>query len=899
MNHTFRYLKCCSVALVAAIATGAVTTGALASDIKFFVTGPGIQFNWSVHNGFNVAGISDDGTQIVATSSSLLGTPKVITIDVATGATVTQWAGNSFARGFGLWSGDGSTSNVIVGAGYNSTGQNNPKAYFGRVPTNLGILKDITNNNAVCVPALVNNVSVDFATGNGWMVGKGIGVAAGHGMAWRITAGNITNVLAAWQQNGSLYEDSQTSSGGCELNGVSNAGIAAAKDGQHGAALVNLNLNNNTDSFFDIPPFAGGLGGVANAISAGAVFGETPAGYAGGYFSIPFVDTNTDGKRAFRYALGSAISEELFPIGGDILDVKQEANILDISDNGIAVGYSNAAGGPGNVAAIWLPGVPTAYAAQDLLASEGVSLPEGYSRLTVVTSITAVPNGEGLYSIAGQAMKDDGNTEAFVATITGQVPCTPPATPGLPRVIASGAFAPGTDFLWVGMASLDDTTKYYAFRVDGSQFVQADGTLGAAPVYRLKTEWGPTTTGLVKVIGLTSNTTYTFESQASEFTSGLCPSAFSEPRSGTTKADCTLITFYADADNDGYGNPSVSVQACTAPTGYVANNTDCDDTNAAVNPGAAEVCNNLDDNCNGEVDEGLPTETYYVDADGDGFGDPAVSVVACSAPEGYVLDNTDCDDADDTVYPGATEILDGKDNNCDGQIDEGLSQTVVTARNVFYNNSYYDGNKVGIDEVPGVGTRDDDADAIDPSKTPLVSGTSTFANVTGYNKGLNGLIYEVEVADGDSDPEAADFTFSNLSRTGTAAPTAIEPSASAVIVLQASAPRKVRVVFTFADNSLKNTWVQVDIGTGFGAAAETHYWGNAAGDTGMGNVSPNFLTNGSDELGARSNPTTVVTRSLVSDPFDINKTSLVDGSDQLWIRSNGTTAVTCLKYVTK
>lgn len=233
-------------------------------------------------------------------------------------------------------------------------------------------------------------------------------------------------------------------------------------------------------------------------------------------------------------------------------------------------------------------------------------------------------------------------------------------------------------------------------------------------------------------------------------------------------------------------------------------------------------------------------------------------------------------------------------------VEPAPEETAITKRAVFYNNSYYDGNKVGIDPAPGPGTRDDDADAIDTSKTPLISGTSTFANVTGYNKGLNGLIYEFEVASSSRDPLASDFTFTNLTRTGTAAGTAVSPSASQLIVLQASSPRKVRMVFTFADNSLKNVWLKVGIGTGFGlAGADTHYWGNAAGDTGVGNVSPNFLTSGSDELAARSNPTTVVTRSPVTDPHDINKTSLVDGQDQLWIRSNPTTAVTCLRYVTK
>lgn len=103
---------------------------------------------------------------------------------------------------------------------------------------------------------------------------------------------------------------------------------------------------------------------------------------------------------------------------------------------------------------------------------------------------------------------------------------------------------------------------------------------------------------------------------------------------------------------------------------------DCDDSNPAIHPGATEVCNGLDDDCDGLVDEGLTT-TYYADADGDGYGNPYVYVQLCGpAPPGYVAIDGDCNDGDPAVHPGATEICDGVDNDCDGQIDEGLAVTV-------------------------------------------------------------------------------------------------------------------------------------------------------------------------------------------------------------------------------
>lgn len=141
---------------------------------------------------------------------------------------------------------------------------------------------------------------------------------------------------------------------------------------------------------------------------------------------------------------------------------------------------------------------------------------------------------------------------------------------------------------------------------------------------------------------------------------------------------CTLQTWYADADGDGYGNPAVSTTACNAPIGFVGNNTDCNDANGAINPGATEICNAIDDNCNGSIDEGLTFTTYYADADGDGYGDPSMSTVSCAPVAGYVADNTDCSDSNAGVNPGATEVCDGLDNDCDGNIDEDVVTAVMS-----------------------------------------------------------------------------------------------------------------------------------------------------------------------------------------------------------------------------
>ncbi|MDF1866454.1 MAG: BspA family leucine-rich repeat surface protein [Saprospiraceae bacterium] len=133
-------------------------------------------------------------------------------------------------------------------------------------------------------------------------------------------------------------------------------------------------------------------------------------------------------------------------------------------------------------------------------------------------------------------------------------------------------------------------------------------------------------------------------------------------------------TFYADTDGDGFGDANNTTLACSAPTGFVADNTDCDDADANNYPGNTEICDGQDNDCDGLIDEGVQS-TFYADTDGDGFGDASNSTLACSAPTGFVTDDTDCDDADANNYPGNTEICDGQDNDCDGLIDEGVQST--------------------------------------------------------------------------------------------------------------------------------------------------------------------------------------------------------------------------------
>ena len=135
--------------------------------------------------------------------------------------------------------------------------------------------------------------------------------------------------------------------------------------------------------------------------------------------------------------------------------------------------------------------------------------------------------------------------------------------------------------------------------------------------------------------------------------------------------------WYADDDGDSYGDASDQVSACDQPSGYVSDDTDCDDTDGDTNPGADEYCDGHDDDCDGDVDEddAVDASTWYEDSDGDGYGNLASTDTACSAPSGFVSDNTDCDDTDSAIKPGATEICNADDDDCDSTVDEGVLGT--------------------------------------------------------------------------------------------------------------------------------------------------------------------------------------------------------------------------------
>jgi hypothetical protein len=146
-------------------------------------------------------------------------------------------------------------------------------------------------------------------------------------------------------------------------------------------------------------------------------------------------------------------------------------------------------------------------------------------------------------------------------------------------------------------------------------------------------------------------------------------------------------TFYRDADGDGYGTGRTTVVSCSAPAGYVSNDDDCNDSSALINPDAEEICDGIDNNCDGGTDEGIPDtdgdgtvdcfdfeECDGLDNDGDGEVDEGFDFTGDGSADctdddgdGFSEADGDCDDSLDTVYPGAPEVDDGVDNDCDGE----------------------------------------------------------------------------------------------------------------------------------------------------------------------------------------------------------------------------------------
>lgn len=200
-------------------------------------------------------------------------------------------------------------------------------------------------------------------------------------------------------------------------------------------------------------------------------------------------------------------------------------------------------------------------------------------------------------------------------------------------------------------------------------------------------------TGIFTDIGLTTSAG-SFDYGTRTFTPNAACHGLSTLYISFQKSGCSPIVFpwqfefpiyaptiyYADTDYDGYGDITQPylVECGATPFGYSIFSTDCDDTNPDVYPGAPEICNDKDYNCDGMITGTNPAPTWYQDLDYDGYGNAAVSITNCNPIFGYVASDNDCNDNDSSIHPFALEACNNRDDDCDGLVDEDFPPITVT-----------------------------------------------------------------------------------------------------------------------------------------------------------------------------------------------------------------------------
>ena len=205
---------------------------------------------------------------------------------------------------------------------------------------------------------------------------------------------------------------------------------------------------------------------------------------------------------------------------------------------------------------------------------------------------------------------------------------------------------------------------------------------------------------------------------------------------GAVDEGFSVETYYRDSDGDTYGDSSEPIVSCLPVAGFSTTAGDCDDSEYWSNPGLSELCDEIDNDCDGVVDEDLVFTDFVPDADGDGFGDASGPVVTdCVPPEGFVIDTTDCDDGNPTVNPASVESCNGLDDNCDGSIDEGMPEYTYYADEDSDGFGVPESTVTACDLPPGYSESDADCDDTDDFTYP---GAYEFCD--GEDDDCNGLV---------------------------------------------------------------------------------------------------------------------------------------------------------------
>ncbi|HPD32339.1 MAG TPA: hypothetical protein PLL20_20285 [Phycisphaerae bacterium] len=357
--------------------------------------------NANAASGYHIQGMTDDGAYVVGTAYNpggpYDGANGILIIKVSDlTTTLLQPKAGTSGRGIAY------TSAGLMVAGAVGSNSALGRAYDAGSPPSTNYYLDTMNGTTSEVKvAQMNCLSIDAATGNGWLVGErhngkeAVAYKYVNGVAQNKVG---TNPRAFWEKQGT---------GDTVLNGVSNTGLAVGTD-NGGKRAIYADVANNGD-VTPIPQHPNSTGeGQGNGMSAGGL-------YASGYMK-PLALVSDDSLHAFLWKVGSEYSVELLPAGGDI-DGVQQSNSFDVSDNGTAVGFTwNGKDRAGNSftgyrATVWENGNTTGVLVQDILTSQGVDL-SAWQYLERCISVT--PDG---LTIAGRGVLADGTYRGFVAVI--------------------------------------------------------------------------------------------------------------------------------------------------------------------------------------------------------------------------------------------------------------------------------------------------------------------------------------------------------------------------------------------------------------------------------------------------------------------------------------------------
>jgi predicted outer membrane repeat protein len=282
-------------------------------------------------------------------------------------------------------------------------------------------------------------------------------------------------------------------------------------------------------------------------------------------------------------------------------------------------------------------------------ASDGGGLYLESTSSTIKNNIFAYHTGAAIYATASvsptyndwyQNSSDAGGSASFATSSSGNIT----SDPNLSGYTADGVFT--DDYSLTSASALIDAGDPALFDTDGS--VSDIGAFGGGT---LLDSDGDGFSGIVDCNDLDGDTF-----------------------PGSAENETNSSACMKDSDGDGYGDANAS--------GSVTAGSDCDDTLSSVSPSAAEVCDGLDNNCDGTIDENtIDGSLWYQDLDGDGYGDASNPQYFCTDPTGYTEDGGDCDDQSFSTYPGAAEndssTLCMSDADADGYGDSNVSGDVV------------------------------------------------------------------------------------------------------------------------------------------------------------------------------------------------------------------------------